>query len=94
MTALPRAAKDGREASLVTVFTTTPPRTLDDPEFGEHFLRLVGDGDEYGAVEAVTDLLDDGVPARRVMIDLIARTQGRVGECTTTRRRWHCSAPV
>ena len=64
----------------MTVFTTTPPRSLDDPEFGEHYLRLVGDGDEYGAVEVVTDLLDDGVPPQRVMIDLIARTQGRVGE--------------
>jgi methanogenic corrinoid protein MtbC1 len=64
----------------VTVFTTTPPRSLDDPEFGEHFLRLVGDGDEYGAVDAVLGLLDDGVPPQRIMIDLIARTQRRVGE--------------
>jgi methanogenic corrinoid protein MtbC1 len=64
----------------MTVFTTTPPRSLDDPEFGEHFLRLVGDGDEYGAVDVVTDLLDGGVAPQRVMIDLIARTQRRVGE--------------
>jgi methanogenic corrinoid protein MtbC1 len=64
----------------VTVFTTTPPRSLDDPEFGEHFLRLIGDGDEYGAVEAVLDLLDDGVPPQRIMIDLIARVQSRVGD--------------
>ena len=64
----------------MTVFTTTLPGSLDDPEFGEEFLRLVGDGDEYGAVEAITALLDDGVPAERVMIDLIARTQARVGE--------------
>ena len=56
----------------MTVFTTSPPRTLDDPEFGDYFLRLVGDGDEYGAVEAVTGLLDDGVPAQRIMLDLIA----------------------
>jgi methanogenic corrinoid protein MtbC1 len=64
----------------VTVFTTTPPRSLDDPDFAEHFLRLVGDGDEYGAVEAVTGLLDDGVPPQRIMVDLIGRTQRRVGE--------------
>jgi methanogenic corrinoid protein MtbC1 len=64
----------------MTVFTTTPPRSLDDPEFGEHFLRLVGDGDEGGAIDVVNDLLDDGVPPQRVMIDLIARTQARVGE--------------
>jgi methanogenic corrinoid protein MtbC1 len=64
----------------VTVFTTTPPPSLDDPEFGEHFLRLVGDGDEYSAVEIVLDLLNDGVPPQRIMIDLISRTQARVGE--------------
>ena len=63
----------------MTVFTTTPPGSLDDPEMGDHFLRLVGDGDEYGAVEVVTELLDDGVPAQRIMVDLIARTQERVG---------------
>jgi methanogenic corrinoid protein MtbC1 len=64
----------------MTVFTPTPPRSLDDPELGEHYLRLVGDGDEYGAVEVVTDLLDNAAPPQRVMIDLIARTQDRVGE--------------
>src|SRR4051812_17446950 len=64
----------------MTVFTTTPPRSLDDPGVGERYLRLVGDGDEYGAVEIVTALLDHGVPPARVMLDLIARTQHRVGE--------------
>jgi methanogenic corrinoid protein MtbC1 len=64
----------------VTIFITTPPPSLDDPGFADHFLKLVGDGDEYGAVEAVTDLLDAGVPPQRIMIDLIARTQARVGE--------------
>jgi methanogenic corrinoid protein MtbC1 len=64
----------------MTVFTRSPPRSLDDPELGEHYLHLVGDGDEYGAVEVVTGLLDAGVPPQRIMIDLIARTQGRVGE--------------
>jgi methanogenic corrinoid protein MtbC1 len=64
----------------VTVFTSTPPCSLDDPEFSEYYLRLVGDGDEYGAVEAVTGLLAAGVAPQRIMIDLIARTQGRVGD--------------
>jgi methanogenic corrinoid protein MtbC1 len=64
----------------MTVFTTTPPRSLDDPGFGEHYLRLVGDGDEYGAVDVVTELLDDGVPPQRIMTEVIARTQARVGE--------------
>jgi hypothetical protein len=30
---------------------------------GEEYLDLVGDSDEYGAVELVTGLLDDGMPA-------------------------------
>lgn len=60
--------------------TTNPPRSLDDPRFQEHFLQLVGDGDEYGAVELVVALLDDGVPAPRIMLDLLARTQARIGE--------------
>jgi methanogenic corrinoid protein MtbC1 len=64
----------------VSLFTTTPPRSLDDPQSADLFQQLVGDGDEYGAVEVVNDLLDDGVPPQRIMIDLIARTQGRVGE--------------
>jgi methanogenic corrinoid protein MtbC1 len=64
----------------MTVSTTTPPRSLDDPGVGEEYLRLVGDGDEYGAVEIVTALLDNGVDPARVMLDLIARTQSRVGE--------------
>ena len=54
---------------------TTSPRSV-----GDRFLDLVGDGDEYGAVELVTELLDSGAPAQRVMLDLIAPTQFRVGE--------------
>ncbi|WP_433292839.1 cobalamin B12-binding domain-containing protein [Actinoplanes sp. CA-030573] len=46
----------------------------------EDYLALVGDGDEYGAVEVVNRLLDAGVPAQRVMMDLIGPTQTRVGE--------------
>jgi methanogenic corrinoid protein MtbC1 len=57
----------------MTVFTA--PATL-----GEDYLRLVGDGDEYGAIEVVTGLLDDGTPPQRVILDLIAATQRRVGE--------------
>jgi methanogenic corrinoid protein MtbC1 len=64
----------------MTAFTTNPPRSLDDPGFRDHFLHLLGDGDEYAAIEIVTGLLDEGVPAQRIMIDLLARTQQRVGE--------------
>ncbi|MFI7603203.1 B12-binding domain-containing protein [Actinoplanes sp. NPDC049681] len=64
----------------MTVFTTTPPGSLGDPGLADHYLQLVGDGDEYGAVEVVTGLLEAGVPAQRIMLDLIAPTQNRVGE--------------
>jgi methanogenic corrinoid protein MtbC1 len=62
----------------MTVADTTP-RSLDDPAFREDFLSLVGDGDEYGAVEMVLDLFDAGVPAQRILVDLIGATQETVG---------------
>ena len=61
----------------MTVFTT--PRSLADPSLGDEFLRLVGDGDEYAAVDVVLALLEAGVPAQRILVDLIARTQEQVG---------------
>lgn len=64
----------------MTVDTTRPPPSLDDPDLGDHFLRLIGDGDEYGAVELIDELLDSGAPAQRVLLDLIAPAQARVGE--------------
>ncbi|GIF26920.1 methanogenic corrinoid protein MtbC1 [Actinoplanes tereljensis] len=64
----------------MTVFTPASPLDFDDPGLGDHFLRLVGDGDEYGAVDVVTTLLEQDVPPQRIMMDLIARTQSRVGE--------------
>ena len=59
---------------------TTAPPSLDDPELGETFLRLVGDGDENAAVDVVGGLLDAGVRPQRIMADLIAPTQCRIGE--------------
>ncbi|GIF03167.1 cobalamin B12-binding domain-containing protein [Actinoplanes siamensis] len=55
-------------------------RSLHDPDLTDGYLRMVGDGDEYGATELAYALLDDGVPAQRVMVDLIGGTQARVGE--------------
>ena len=54
--------------------------TVDRPELGERYLQLLGDGDEFGAVEFVTALLDEGAPAVRIMLDLIAPAQARIGE--------------
>ncbi|GGQ63849.1 cobalamin B12-binding domain-containing protein [Couchioplanes azureus] len=64
----------------MTTSPGTSARSLDDPALHEHYLRMVGDGDEYGAVEVVTGLLDDGVAPQRIMLDLIAPAQGRVGD--------------
>lgn len=49
------------------------------PALEDEFLELIGDGDEYSAVELVLGLLDDGVPPQRVLVDLIGRAQARVG---------------
>jgi methanogenic corrinoid protein MtbC1 len=55
-------------------------RSLDDPGVAEEFLRLVGDSDEYGAVRLVNELLTSGASPQRIMMELIAGTQTRVGE--------------
>lgn len=52
----------------------------DLPPLRARYLRVLGGGDEYEAVELVTGLLEDGVPAQRIMMDLIAPVQAQVGE--------------
>ncbi|WKU05979.1 B12-binding domain-containing protein [Micromonospora sp. HUAS LYJ1] len=47
--------------------------------FGD-FLACLEEADEYGAIEVVTGLLDAGVPAERVLLDLVAPAQTEVGE--------------
>jgi methanogenic corrinoid protein MtbC1 len=59
---------------------------LDDPGLADRFLDLVGDGDECGAIDLVNGLLDAGAPPQRVMVDLIGRTQLRVGELWAANR--------
>ncbi|MEU4428374.1 cobalamin-dependent protein [Actinoplanes sp. NPDC024001] len=56
------------------------PLPLHDPRLADHYLSLIGDGDERGAIEVATTLLDDGTAPQRVIVDLIGRSQGRVGE--------------
>jgi hypothetical protein len=53
----------------VTVFT------LDISDLSHTYLGLIGDGDEYGAVELVTGLLNDGVLPQRIMTELIGRSR-------------------
>ncbi|MEU4623847.1 cobalamin-dependent protein [Actinoplanes sp. NPDC023801] len=62
---------------------TSPAGTITPPiggELADRYLGLVSDGDEPGATDLVNDLLDDGVPAQRIIVDLIGGTQARVGD--------------
>ncbi|MEU6740971.1 cobalamin B12-binding domain-containing protein [Streptosporangium sandarakinum] len=47
---------------------------------GERYFDRIGDADEFGAVDVVLELLEAGLPAERVLLDLIAPAQRRVGE--------------
>jgi methanogenic corrinoid protein MtbC1 len=62
----------------MTVTTGFPG--LHRPGLADDYLRLLGDGDEYGAVEFAVALLDEGVPAERILLDLVAPAQAKVGE--------------
>ncbi|SCE78064.1 Methanogenic corrinoid protein MtbC1 [Micromonospora matsumotoense] len=44
------------------------------------FLACLEEADEYGAIEVATGLLDAGVPAERVLLDLVVPAQIEVGE--------------
>jgi methanogenic corrinoid protein MtbC1 len=57
----------------MTAVTTTRSGTQ------SNYLRLIGDGDEYAAVELVLGLLAGGMPAQRILVDLIGRAQEQVG---------------
>ncbi|GIJ76797.1 Methanogenic corrinoid protein MtbC1 [Micromonospora phaseoli] len=45
-----------------------------------HYLHCLAEADEQAAVEVAHDLLDAGVPADRVLLDLVAPAQAEVGE--------------
>jgi methanogenic corrinoid protein MtbC1 len=66
----------------MTAATLTPIT----PRVADAYLRLVADGDERGATDLVTTLLDDGVPAQRIIVDLIGGAQRRVGELWAANR--------
>jgi methanogenic corrinoid protein MtbC1 len=51
-----------------------------DRRVGDEYLRLIGDGDEFAAVDLVAGLIDGDVPPIRIMLDLIVPTQARIGE--------------
>ena len=60
---------------MTTVTTETDPaRAYRD------FLESLAEADEYGAIDVALNLLDAGVPAERVLLDLVAPAQTEVGE--------------
>ncbi|WP_245730276.1 cobalamin B12-binding domain-containing protein [Micromonospora pallida] len=44
------------------------------------YLGCLADADEYAAVDVAMDLLADGLPAERILLDLVAPAQAEVGE--------------
>ncbi|MFC8616416.1 B12-binding domain-containing protein [Micromonospora purpureochromogenes] len=59
----------------------TAPTTQADPAQAYHeFLEALEEADEYGAIDVAVRLLDAGVPAERVLLDLVAPAQSEVGE--------------
>ncbi|MEU8173164.1 cobalamin-dependent protein [Microbispora hainanensis] len=54
--------------------------TTDLESATERYLDLIGRADEYGAVDLVLGLVDEGVPAEDVLLRVVAAGQRRVGE--------------
>jgi methanogenic corrinoid protein MtbC1 len=59
--------------------TSAPART-DLTAVYPAYLGCLADADEYAAVDVAMDLLADGVPAERILLDLVAPAQAEVGE--------------
>ncbi|MEV7013974.1 cobalamin B12-binding domain-containing protein [Streptosporangium sp. NPDC051022] len=53
---------------------------------GERYLERIGQADEFGAVDMVLGLLEDGVSAENLLLGLIAPAQRRVGELWAANR--------
>ncbi|MEU4715998.1 cobalamin-dependent protein [Micromonospora purpureochromogenes] len=59
----------------------TAPTTQANPaQAYPEFLDALEEADEYGAIDVAVRLLDAGVPAERVLLDLVAPAQSEVGE--------------
>ncbi|MGB2570003.1 cobalamin B12-binding domain-containing protein [Micromonospora citrea] len=59
----------------------TAATTQADPSAAyAQFLDALAEADEYAAIEVAGRLLDAGVPAERVLLDLVAPAQAEVGE--------------
>ncbi|MCO1594277.1 cobalamin-dependent protein [Micromonospora sp. RHAY321] len=59
----------------------TAPTTAADPiDAYPSYLDCLADADEYAAIDVALGLLDAGVPAERLLLDLVAPAQAEVGE--------------
>ncbi|WDZ82498.1 cobalamin B12-binding domain-containing protein [Micromonospora cathayae] len=58
----------------------TSPATVDLTAAYPAYLACLEEADEYAAVDMVTGLLDRGVPAEPILLDLVAPAQAEVGE--------------
>ncbi|WP_229402040.1 cobalamin B12-binding domain-containing protein [Micromonospora okii] len=64
----------------MTVPTTAPAPALSPADAYHGFLDALAEADEYAAVDVALGLVDAGVPAERVLLDLVAPAQAEVGE--------------
>jgi methanogenic corrinoid protein MtbC1 len=64
----------------VTVPTATATAAASPADAYHGFLDALEEADEYAAVEVALGLVDAGVPAERVLLDLVAPAQAEVGE--------------
>ncbi|MFF5173443.1 B12-binding domain-containing protein [Micromonospora sp. NPDC000089] len=59
----------------------TAPTTHADPaQAYPEFIASLAEADEYAAIDVAVGLLEAGVPAERVLLDLVAPAQAEVGE--------------
>ncbi|MFB9248660.1 B12-binding domain-containing protein [Sphaerisporangium melleum] len=58
--------------------------TIDLATATDLYLQRIGEADPYAALDLVQGLLDDGVPAERLLLGVIAPAQRRVGELWAT----------
>ncbi|MGC4770639.1 cobalamin B12-binding domain-containing protein [Micromonospora sp. DT44] len=59
---------------------TAPAATTEPTDAYPDYLACLADADEYAAIDVAIGLLEAGVPAERVLLDLVAPAQAEVGE--------------
>ncbi|NJP67485.1 cobalamin B12-binding domain-containing protein [Streptomyces spiramenti] len=65
---------------MIVSTTERPGRGIDPGVYREQLWTALRDGDEYAAAAAVFEGLENGLGAERILLEVIAPAQGRVGE--------------